>query len=155
MTDARRILEASGTVLLVDWPNPGVPRALLDAAFKVFSFCPGRYSVAELVADRPPDLDGQDIFAPGTEEERGCLVFRRIEGRPGGVGIVYVHRPAEELAGIVANQILPLGAKVVWLQPPVSSTEIHEAQRLAREHGLVCVHDADIAEMARAVARTR
>jgi len=39
------------------------------------------------------------------------------------------------------------------IQPPVSADDAREAQRIAGEHSLICVDDADIAEMARAIAR--
>jgi hypothetical protein len=152
MTDPRQLLQAARTILLVDWPNPGVPRALLAAGFKVFGYSPGRYSAAELIPDRPRDVDPGGVFAPRKDDETGDLVFRPLDGRPEAVDIVNVYRPAEEHAGVVADHVLPLGAKVLWLQPPVSPTE---ARDLAREHELILVEGYDIAEVARSLSHGR
>jgi predicted CoA-binding protein len=149
MSDPKQILEAAQTILLVDWPNPGVPRALLRAGFTVFSYSPDRYSAAEMVAEHPHDVDHENVFPPRNEHDTGYLVFRPLAGRPDAVDIVNVYRPVEEMAGIVVNHVLPLGAKALWLQSPAPSAEGAEAHSLAREHGLVFIGDRDIAEIAR------
>src|SRR5262245_57742983 len=139
MSDPKQILEAAQAILLVDWPNPGVPRALLRAGFTVFSYSPGRYSTAEVVAELPRDVDRENVFPPGNEHDRGYLVFRPLAGRPDAVDIVNVYRPVEELPWIVLNHVLPLGAKTLWLQSPAPSGEVNAAHGLAREHGLVFI----------------
>src|SRR5262249_15363223 len=136
MIDPRRILQAAKAILLVDWPNTSLPRALLAAGFDVFGFSPGRYSRAEVVAERPADATGMSIFAPEREGESGYLVFHWLEHRPARVDIVHVYRPPEELPGILANHVIPLGAKALWLQPPIRSAE---ARQLAANVGLSCV----------------
>src|SRR5215475_10290035 len=148
MSDPKRILEAAQTILLVDWPNPGVPRTLLRAGFTVFSYSPDRYSAAEVVAEYPRDVDSGNVFPPRNEHETGYLVFRALAGRPDAVDIVNVYRPVEELDGIVVNHALPLGAKVLWLQAPAPSAEVAEAHRLASEHGIVLIDGRNIAEIA-------
>jgi hypothetical protein len=146
MSDPKQVLNAAQTILLIDWPNPGVPRALLDAGFTVFSFCPDRYSAAEVVVDRPDDVVAASIFPPAGEEEKGYLVFRALKHRPPRVDVVNTYRPAEELPGIVTSQVLPLGAKALWLQPPVTSVA---ARQLAMEYGISFVEGSDIGEIAR------
>jgi predicted CoA-binding protein len=101
-----------------------------------------------VVSDRPHDVNDQSIFPPNTEGETGYLVFRKLVGQPDSVDIVNVYRPAEEHAGIVASIVVPLGAKVLWLQPPVTSAE---APDLAKAHGLAFVEGTDIAELARSL----
>jgi predicted CoA-binding protein len=147
MTDPSEILKRSKTVLLVDWPSPGVPRALLEAGFTVYGFSPHRYSAARLTPDRPDGVDAGSIFPP-RDGERGYLVFRKLEGPPSSVDIVNTYRPPAELPGILSNHVLPLRARALWLQPPGASPE---ARRMAVEHGLAFVEGSDIAEVARVI----
>src|SRR5215813_7340233 len=109
MNDPGEILRSAQRILLVDWPNRGVPRALVEAGFTVFCASPGRYSVVEIVTEPPAGVAAGDLFPP-PEGESGYLVFRRLNDRPAGVDIVHVYRPENEHAGIVANQVVPLGA---------------------------------------------
>ncbi len=131
ITGAKQILKAAKTILLVDWPSPGVPRALVDAGFTVYGYSPNRYSVAELIDD-------------GTGIKK--MVFKKLDSHPDSVGIVNVFRPEEELKGIIENHVLPLGAKTLWLHPPVTSAW---ARNYAAEHGVAFVEGIDIAEIAR------
>jgi predicted CoA-binding protein len=152
MTDPRTTLEAAQTILLVDWPSTTVPRALLEAGFTVLGYCPDRFSAAELVAERPDNVEPASIFPPQGEGERGYLVFRVREDRTSHVDLVNTYRPAAELPGIVAKLVLPLGARALWLQPPGTSAE---ARRLADERGLAFVEGVDIAEVARAISAAK
>jgi len=145
MSYSSQVLRSARSILLVDWANRGVPRALVEAGFTVFCASPGRYSVVEVVPEPPAGVDSGDFFAP-QEGENGYLVFRGLDGRPGGVDIVNVYRPEEEHAGIVAHQVVPLGAKVLWLQPSVGSDA---ARQLAADYALELVAGIDIAEVAR------
>jgi hypothetical protein len=111
MTDPRQILESSATILLVDWPNTGVPRALLRAGLTVFGYSPNRFSLAQVVAHRPDDLEANRIFPPERTGEEGYLVFRPLDARPLHIDLVNTYRPAIELPAIVENLVLPLGAK--------------------------------------------
>jgi hypothetical protein len=142
MTDPRQILEASQTILLIDWPRPGVPRTLLEAGFTVYGFSPGGYSQAQLLAERP-DNASVSVFPPKAEGEAGFLVFRKLDGPPHSVDIVNVYRDEEEHAGIIASHVAPLGAKALWLQPPITSTR---TRNMASERGLAFVEGVDIAE---------
>ncbi|SRR6266498_1914250 len=153
ISNPAQILETAKTILLVDWPNQSVPRILLNAGFTVFGFSPGRYSLAEVVAEYPHDMNQKDdVFAPKNENDRDYLVFRRLDARPESVDIVNVYRPEEELAEIIENNVLPLNAKTLWLQPPVTSAK---AKSIAEEHGLVFVEGNDIAEIARSILTTK
>ncbi|HVZ38065.1 MAG TPA: CoA-binding protein [Candidatus Kapabacteria bacterium] len=147
MNDARRILGSSRNILLVDWPNAGVPRALLEAGHNVFGYSPHRYTVAELSTERPgreADVVGM-IPSPGAPDA-GWLVFRALEGRPASVDVVAVYRPEAELPGIIAEHALPLGARVLWLQRPAASDE---ERAMIEEQGLLFVEYPDMAEAAR------
>src|SRR5258708_703240 len=135
--DPAQILKTAKTILLVDWPNPGVPGALLKAGLTVFGYSPGRYSVAKWVAEKPDDIEGQSIFPL---QDNGYVVFRKLEDRPDSVDIVNVYRPELELEGIVINQVLPLGAKVLWLHPPLTSAW---AGAFAAEHSFILIKEND------------
>src|SRR5262249_17920681 len=141
MTDPNEILRSAQRILLVDWPNRRLPRTLVEAGFDVFCASPERYSVVEVVSEPPERIDASDLFPP-QEGETGYLVFRRLDHRPSSVDIVNVYRPENEHAGIVASHVLPMGAKVLWLQPSVGSGA---ARQLALDHGLDLVDGIDIA----------
>jgi predicted CoA-binding protein len=143
-TDPRRILISARSILLVDWPQPGHPRALLLAGFSVFGFSPAGYSAAKIVAEAPAQIEGS-VFPPA-RGETGFLIFRKLDEPPTHVDIVNVYRPAAELPGIVQQHAVPLGAKTLWLQPPITSVE---GRRLAAEHGMQFVEGVDIAAVTR------
>jgi len=145
-TDALEILRTVGSILLVDWPNAGVPRALLEAGLIVYGASPGRYSSAELL-DAPPEKgDAVSVFPPEGEGETSFLVFRRPDARPLAVDAVAIYRPSEEIPGIIAAQVLPLGARILWLQPLITS---FEPRRTAADRGLRLIEGVDIGSTAR------
>jgi len=141
-TDPKKVLSAANKILLIDWPNPGVPRKLLNTGFTVFCYSPGLYSVAELVTEYPSELNQKNIF-PGNKDE-GYLIFRPLEGPPDSVNIVNVYRPEDEHPDIITKHVLPLHAKVLWLQSATSE----KTRSLAEENGLVFIEGYDIAEVA-------
>lgn len=143
-TDAIEVLRTVRSVLLVDWPNAGVPRALLEAGLIVYGASPGRYSSAELLDAPPGKGDAASVFPPD-EGETSFLVFRRLDAPPLAVDAVAVYRPSAEIPGIIATQVLPLGARILWLQPPITSAE---ARRLAAGH-FFFIEGVDIATTAR------
>jgi predicted CoA-binding protein len=120
-----QVLKKAKTILLVDWPNPDVPRALLEAGFTVYSYSPDKYSVAR--------LEGNDVL------------FEKLEGSPGQVDIVNVFRPEKELPEITEKHVIPLKAKILWLQPPLVSAW---AAEFATEYQILFIEGADIAEVA-------
>ncbi len=148
MSDPVRTLEAATNILLVDWPNTGVPRALVRAGFTVYSYSPERYALAEIADDEPRDVEEQNVFAPESDDVQGWLVFRPFEGRPDSVDLVAVYRPPEEVQSIIEQHVLPLCATALWLQPPVTSGD---GRQFAAENGLDFVEGVDIAETARTV----
>ncbi|HJX91872.1 MAG TPA: CoA-binding protein [Pyrinomonadaceae bacterium] len=150
MSDPNEILRSASSILLVDWASPSVPRTLVVAGFKVFCALPGRYSVVEVVPEPPQGVDSSDIIPPQPGEQ-GYLVFRRLNERHAKIDIINVYRPESEHAGIVANQVVPLGAKVMWLQPSVGCVT---AFQLATEHGFDVVKGFDIAIAARQVVES-
>jgi uncharacterized protein len=148
MTDAIEILRKASSVLLVDWPNTGVPRALLDAGLMVFGSSPAGYSRAQLTPAQPDESRSDVVFAPEADQT-GYLVFQRLSAAPPSVDVVCVYRPATELRGIVERLLTPLRAGTLWLQPPIRSDE---ARALADDLGILFVEGIDIAEAARSVA---
>jgi hypothetical protein len=144
-----QVLENARIVLLVDWPSTAVPRALLEARLTVFGFSPGGYSRAELAAGAPAPRDGVRSFPP-VRDEVGHLVFRRLDRRPDQVDLVYVHRPAKELPGILVTHAVPLGATALWLQPPLRTAD---ADWIAGTGRPEVIEGRDIIAMARALYR--
>jgi predicted CoA-binding protein len=126
----KNILKGAKTILLVDWPNPDVPKSLLNAGFTVFGYSPDKYSAIE-------------------QGDNGELVFTKLDVNPVSVDIVNVYRPEEEHPAIINNRVLPLKAKVLWLQPPVMSAK---TAALASKHGLILVEGRAIAEVARTIS---
>jgi predicted CoA-binding protein len=151
VSDPNEILRSAQRILLVDWTNRSVPRALVEAGFTVFRASPGRYSVVEIVSEPPEGLDATDVFPP-LDGESGYLVFQKLNEAPPDVDIVNLYRPPEEHARIVANHVLPLGATVLWLQPPVDPIT---ARQLAGRHGLDLVEGVDIAVQAAQLGERR
>jgi hypothetical protein len=139
------ILKSAKNILLVDWPDPGVPRALLNAGFAVFGYSPGRYSRAQLVTDLPPGFDEKNSFRPRNSDEKGYLIFQKLDQGPAAIDVVNVYRPEDELPGIITNIVLPTDAKVLWLHPPGTSARAGE---IAAEKGIVFIEGVNIAEIA-------
>jgi hypothetical protein len=143
-TKSDAILTSADSVLLVDWPSTALPRGLLGSGLRVFGYSPSGYSSAHLFEEKPGDPDLR-CFAPERPGEKGFLVFKRMAGPPEGVDVVCVYRPSEELPQIIKSQVAPLGAKMLWLQPPVTSAQ---APELAAELGVECVAGVDLRERA-------
>src|SRR2546425_10068019 len=80
--EALDLLKSARSILLVDWPNAGVPRALLEAGLIVFGVSPGRYSQAELLDERPDAEGGASVFPPERDGDTGFLVFWRLDAPP-------------------------------------------------------------------------
>ncbi|HWZ16033.1 MAG TPA: hypothetical protein VNW95_12415 [Mucilaginibacter sp.] len=140
--DPLQILRSAKNILLVDWPDPGVPRALLKTGFTVFGFSPNGYSKARLV---PDPIDGQSNFPPRNADETGYLIFEQLDGNPDIVDIVNVYRPEGEHAGIIEKHVLPLHAKVLWLHPPITSAS---SRAVAERNKLIFIEGVNIADIA-------
>jgi len=118
---AKEILDAAKNILLIDWPNADVPGILLEEGFTVFC----RYTRAEIEKDR--------------------LFFQELDSIPGPIDIVNVYRPEQEHPDIISQHVLPLGAKAIWLHPPITS---EKTRSLVTEHGLAFVEGISISEVA-------
>ncbi|MDB5089620.1 MAG: hypothetical protein JWR09_3614 [Mucilaginibacter sp.] len=125
-----KILKKAQTILLVDWPNAGVPLSLLKAGFIVFSYAPDSYSSAVIE----------------TTHGKEKLVFKELDELPVKVDIVNIFRPEKEHEEIITRHVLPLKAKVIWLQPPVTSGN---TAILASENGLTFIEGEDLAALAK------
>ena len=142
MTDIGSLLDATATVLLVDWPSRDVPDTLAQRGYVVMSADgPGRYNSYSLEGD--------------------AVVVAPLESQPKQADLVYVHRPVDELPEIV-EMAKAVRAKVVWLQSgrdPAGSKDVRgswlspEESRRAREiverAGLVYVEAPYIADAVR------
>ena len=142
--DPGHVLKGSKKILLIDWPNVDVPRALLQAGFTVFCYSPNGYTQAEQAAEFPQNVNPKNIFPPKTRND-GYLVFRPLTAAPAAVDIVNVYRPEAEHAKIMTDVVLPLKAKCVWLQPPLTSDD---TRVIAESQGLIFIQGSDIATIA-------
>jgi predicted CoA-binding protein len=125
------ILSHAKSILLVDWPNPGLPRTLLKAGYKVFGYSPGNYSSISL------------------ESGSGELIFAKLPDGPGHVDIVNVFRPEDEHAAIIATHVFPLKAKALWLHPPVISAK---TALFAKQNRLNFIEGISITDVATALS---
>ncbi|MBS1530112.1 MAG: CoA-binding protein [Bacteroidetes bacterium] len=123
--DPEYILKKAKTILLIDWPDKNVPHSLINAGLKVYGYSPDHYNEAT--------------------DKAGDIVFNRLNERPASVDIVFIYRPEAEHERILKDQVLPLGAKIIWLQPPVTSSAI---SRLAAEHEITIIEGINIADIA-------
>lgn len=128
-TKHTQILKNAKTILLVDWPDKSVPMALLKAGFMVIGYSPDKYT----------------LISYKTSYAEDKLVFSDLEGAPGEVEIVNIFRPEQEHEEIFERHVLPLKAKTVWLQPPITSSK---TANLAKVHHLIFVEGYDIAATA-------
>lgn len=124
-----KVLKNAKTILLIDWPDKSVPMALLKAGFMVISYSPGKYT----------------LLSYETSYAEDKLVFNDLEGTPGEVEIVNIFRPEQEHQEIFERHVLPLKAKAVWLQPPLTSSK---TASLAKTHHLIFIEGYDIAATA-------
>ena len=124
--DPKKILTTATSILLVDWPSRSIPEKLLDAGFTVFCYSPNGYTKAEFVDD-----ERNLRFVPASP--------------PPYVDIVNVYRPEQEHEAIILKHSLPLKAKVIWLQPPLTSKH---TRALAQKHNLIFIEGVDISEIA-------
>jgi predicted CoA-binding protein len=129
VSDLKSIPENIDAILLVDWPSSDIPRALVKAGFVVYSYSPDKFSQALI-----------EMSAPGEHS----LIFRPLDQFPGAIDLVLIYRPPEEHAAIIRNLVIPSGARVIWLQPPVESQKTKE---MALELGLIFVEGHDIREI--------
>jgi predicted CoA-binding protein len=104
VTAAERILRATKSVLVIDWPTRDVPEALAGAG----------YEVAVKGGPGPEDYSSYEL--------RDRKVVVTSAGRPPEYAeLVYSHRPLDELSSIVA-MARELRAKAVWYQSGVAPT---------------------------------
>jgi predicted CoA-binding protein len=118
--DALTILERYQTIAVVGMsrdPNKSahsIPRALQNAGFRVIPVNPN-----------------------AGEELLGERVYPSLAAVPEPIEVVLVFRPSEEGEN-VARQAVQVGARALWLQLGIRSSE---AKRIAREAGLLYVED--------------
>jgi len=124
----KNLLKETGSILLVDWANEEIPHTLIKAGYIVYSYSPGKYSLAQLET------------CDGTEK----LHFSKFDQPPTQVDLVYIYRPEAEHPAIVNEHVLPLKAKALWLHPPVTSVK---TALLAAEYGLTFIEGISITDV--------
>ena len=119
---AEDVLRSARTVLLIDWPSRDVPDTVARAGYAVtVKGGPDSYARYEIVGDD---------------------VVRTPCPRPASADVVYVHRPFEELPGIL-ELAASMGCRAVWLQTPDP-----RARALVEAAGMAC-GDRSIVEVLR------
>ena len=142
---AARILAATTSVLVIDWPSRDVPASLAFGGFTV------------LVKGGPGPAD----YA-AWELDAGEPVSRPLGREPDRVDLVYCHRPFGELPGIIALAGR-LGARALWWQTGLASgggkdatgcwatpEQSRQARGLAAAAGLAYIDNVYIADAVRA-----
>jgi len=138
------------TVLVIDWPSKDVPESLALAGFHVVvrgGPGPGDYSVYEL--------------------NNGKVVPQHLGRPPERAELIYSHRPASELAGIIATA-KSLSAETIWTQSGLSAAgvnnpkgcwvpeqELRLARNLVESAGLTYITEPYIGDVARQVRTSR
>jgi predicted CoA-binding protein len=117
VSEAERILRAAGTILVVDWPTRDVPDTLARAGYTV-------------LVKGGPEPDNFWV----SEVHGGEVTSRRTGQAPAGADLVYSHRPAGELPGIVSIA-QRLGAGAVWHQSGLASEGTKDPQGCWMEQG--------------------
>ena len=77
MNDPLQILKTSKSILLVDWPNPNLPRTLLKSGFAVYCYSPNQYTRAEIMPYAPAGVDIKNIFKPEMEDSASHRILRK------------------------------------------------------------------------------
>lgn len=131
MANAAEILNATESVLLIDWPSRDVPDTLARAGFRVVSQDgPGveNYNAYE--------LDGADV------------VVRNLGVEPDHADLVYTHRPFDELPEILefAQRI---GARAIWSEAGAGIPGAAQARQRVESAGLTYIDERPIADAAR------
>jgi hypothetical protein len=138
-----QLLKNAKSILLVDWPDQSIPRSLVKAGLTVFGFSPDGYSRAGVVSGQPEKAEGTSVFLP-RKDETDHLVFEACD-RPVSVDMVCIYRPEAEHESIFKNHVLPFNAKIIWLQPPVTSSAIKQS---ATANGITIIEGINLAEIA-------
>ena len=125
MTDAAELFRAAKTILLVDWPGPAFPVALVRAGYTVFGH----------------EQDGYKQYAVEGDQ----LVTTSIDEPPTGIDIVNLFRPPEEQLDLVETAIR-LRARSIWILPPEPASRV--ARELAEGLGLPFITGVNLAELA-------
>ncbi|HXB44825.1 MAG TPA: CoA-binding protein [Puia sp.] len=146
----KKILKEARGILLIDWPSQAVPRGLLNAGLTVFCFSPNQYSKAGLESAGNQNVEGNRVLLPAAGAESMNLVFTKIESITEPIDIVHIYRPEAEHAKIIIDHVLPLHAKVLWLQPPITSLKTRD---LAKQYGITYIEEVDITDTAGAIIK--
>lgn len=138
------------SVLLVDWPNQDVPRALLAAGCSVLSanFARGTASAYELLGPAdPPPVEGAEVLQPDRAGD-DALVIRRLDAMPSHVDAVAVFRPDDEHEAI-ARRAVDLRAQLIWVQMGHLSDP---ARHIADQAGMVVIENVTAPDAAQRLA---
>lgn len=144
MTRAEEILRTTSTILLVDWPSRDVPDTLACAGYHV-------------AVKGGPGMGSYSVY----EVADGQVVERRVSRPPEPTELIYVHRPLNELPGIVAMGTA-LGCRALWYQSGVAKTgtpnsrgcwlpeeQSRQARALVEAAGLTYIDDLYLADQVR------
>jgi predicted CoA-binding protein len=150
MSDATQTLEATRSILIIDWPSRDVPDSLARAG----------YAVTVKGGPGPEDYSAYKL-------RDGEVVASHVGRAPDQVNLVYSHRPLTELPGIL-GMATELGAQALWCQSGLADAETNDpkgcwvseeasgqARQLVEAAGLRYVDDVYIGDAVRELgART-
>ena len=131
MTSAAEVLAATGSVLLIDWPDRDVPETLARAGYRVVS------------RDGPGADDYMAYELAGSE-----VVSRSLEAEPDRADLVYTHRPFDELPEIL-ELARRVGARAIWSEAGPDSPGADRARRTVEAAGITYVDAPRITDAAR------
>jgi predicted CoA-binding protein len=143
LDELRPLLEDATTIELVDWPDPGVPAALLRTGYTVLGHEPDGYKEYEIVAAPPVDPGDGRTFPLG---DGTLLLSRPVETMPEVVHIVNVFRPPEEQLHIL-QEAARAGVRVFWVHPGIPTAPGLAA--VAEEHRMILVDGVSIVDAVR------
>lgn len=150
--DTVNILSSVKKILLVDWPDRNLPVSLVLCGFTVYGYSPGNYTRIS-ISERPEQTSDKYIQkAPLDHHANMQLIFESLRAQPELVDLVSIYRPDEEMEEITQKHILPMQARIMWIQPPAHSSN---APALAEKYNLTLVQDIDLAEMADRIRKSQ
>ena len=136
--DLRSLLESVRTILLVDWPGPEQPAALVRAGYEVYGHEPDGFRRHGVAAS----ADAGDPACRSFPLEGGeHLVSWMVASHP-TPELVCTYRPPEEQPEIVATAI-EAGARAFWVEEGAGGTS-PDARSAAESAGLTFVDGASL-----------
>jgi hypothetical protein len=138
MTEPLELLRRARHVVVQDFPDRGVPDALLAAGATVTIYG----------GPDPADVSTQDL-------DDGVVVLRQRGERPESADLLYVYRPFAEIDGIL-TEAERLGVAAIWRQPEPGGPDADAAAWRERVGGAGFAYvEGPITDVAEEIATSR